>query len=62
MPVSRLPIILWIAILVFLTGCSDSMEPENLEPVLEMLPARDITRTEATVSARIHKRGTGQLT
>lgn len=62
MPVSRLPIILWIAISVFLTGCSDSMEPENLEPVLEMLPARDITRTEATVSARIHKRGTGQLT
>lgn len=62
MSVSRLHIILWINILSVLTGCSGSMEPDNLEPVLEMLPAHDITRNEAIVSARIHKRGTGSLT
>ena len=62
MPVNRLHIILWTAISVLLAGCSGSIEPDNLEPVLEMLPAHDITRTEAVVSARIHKRGNGQLT
>ena len=59
---NRLDIILWTVISVLLAGCSGPMEPDNLEPVLEMLPVQDITRTEAVVSARIHKRGSGQLT
>ena len=62
MSVSRLHIILCITISAILAGCSDSLEPDNLEPILEMLPAQDITRNEAVVSARIHKRGTGSLT
>lgn len=62
MRVSRFHIILWTVISVILAGCSGPIEPDNLEPVLEMLPAQDITRTEAVVSARIHKRGTGQPT
>ena len=62
MSVSRLLIIICITISAFLAGCSGSLEPDNLEPILEMLPAQDITRTEAVVSARIHKRGTGSLT
>lgn len=47
---------------LILTGCSDDDKPENFEPVIEMLPASGITRTEAVVSARIQKRGNSGFT
>lgn len=57
---------LWLQLLSLLfaasfTACSDGTEPPNLEPIVEMLPATGITRTEALVSARVHKRGPGKL-
>lgn len=47
---------------LLVTGCSDSDKPENFEPIIEVLPATDITRTEARVSGIVHKRGTTELT
>lgn len=47
---------------LMMTGCTDSDKPDNLEPVIEILPATDITRSEAVVSGRVHKRGTTGLT
>lgn len=47
--------------LLMLTACSED-KPDNFEPELEMLPASDITRTQAVVSARIHKHGSADLT
>ena len=39
-------------------GCADSA-PDNLEPIIEIYPATDVTRTEATVTARVQTRGSG---
>lgn len=49
--------IMFIAALTLCTGCSNPVSPDNFEPIIEMLPATDITRTEAVVSARIQIRG-----
>lgn len=46
---------------VILTGCASSVQPENLEPIIEMLGASEITRTEAVLSARVQNRGTSAL-
>lgn len=64
MTFSRLyTLLLSLAILpvLILTACADD-KPDNLEPVIEMLPASEIARTEAVVSARIHMRGAAPLT
>ena len=39
--------------LALLTACSDSPKPANPEPKLQMLPAEDITRTEAKIYGRV---------
>lgn len=43
------------------TGCSGADSPSNLEPVITVMEATDITRNEATISARIEKHGTVDL-
>lgn len=53
--------ILFMSVFV-ISGCGDAVRPDNPEPVMEMLPASEITRTEATISARIDRRGSGKLT
>ena len=45
-----------------LCACSGPTPPENYEPTFELLETTDINRTEATLSARIHKRGSTDLT
>ena len=45
-----------------LCACSGPTPPENYEPTFELLETTDINRTEATISARIHKRGSTNLT
>ena len=47
---------------LIVAGCSGPEPPHNPEPVIEMLPVSEITRTEAVISARIQKRGTSNLT
>lgn len=47
-------------LLLIMAGCAD-YEPDNLEPIIEMLPATEITRTQAVISARIQKRGSTPL-
>ena len=47
---------------LIVSGCSGPEPPDNSEPVIEMLPVSEITRTEAVISARIQKRGTSNLT
>lgn len=42
-------------------GCSDAARPENLEPLIELQPATEITRTEALITAHVRNRGTGRL-
>lgn len=42
-------------------GCSKTDGPQNLEPEITLLDAYDITRTEATLSAKIIKHGAGKL-
>ena len=52
-------IFLFMAVLVAalpLAGCSEKDRPDNLEPIIEMLPASEITRPQARVTAKIHKR------
>lgn len=44
-----------------LSACSKPEPPVNPEPIIEMLPATEITRTEAVISARIEQRGTTGL-
>ncbi|MDE7376545.1 MAG: leucine-rich repeat domain-containing protein [Muribaculaceae bacterium] len=46
---------------LFAAGCSDPQPPQNLEPVIEAMEARNITRTEAALSAHIQLRGTSKL-
>ena len=58
-------IFLFMAVLVAalpLAGCSEKDRPDNLEPIIEMLPASEITRTQARVTAKIHKRGVTSFT
>ncbi len=54
-----------ITILTLLTllmpGCSDRNAPQNLEPVLTLREASDVTRTEAVLSVDIESAGTGRL-
>ena len=47
---------------VLATGCEKATEPANPEPVIEVLPATEISRTEAVVGARIDSRGGSGLT
>lgn len=54
-------VILAAVISILLAGCSASDRPDNLEPIIDMLPAFDITRTEAVVSAKIQRRGISPL-
>ena len=42
-------------------GCSDTDGPQNLEPVITLLEATDVSRTEATLRAVIDNPGTGLL-
>lgn len=60
--ISRLVSLAAVMILaVIATGCSDADGPQNLEPVITLLEATDVTRTEATLSAVIATPGTGSL-
>lgn len=45
---------------LIMAACAD-YQPDNLEPIIEMLPATEITRTQAVISARIQKRGSTPL-
>ena len=59
---SAASVLLFAVISVFiLSGCSDPVRPDNPEPVIELLPAAEITRTEALISARVDRRGPGKL-
>ncbi len=49
------------AVIFVVTGCSGADSPNNLEPVITVTEATDVTRTEATLSARIEKHGTVDL-
>lgn len=49
------------ALAVAAAGCSGAGSPRNLEPAITVQEAVDITRNEATISAVIEKRGTGEL-
>lgn len=63
MIVRRLHILLTMILsAVVLTGCSDTAQPVNIEPELELIGATDITRTEAVLSARVLTHGTQSLT
>lgn len=42
-------------------SCSKPSLPDNLEPLIEIYPAEDITRTSAVISAHIEKRGSTPL-
>ena len=42
-------------------GCADPVRPDNLEPVIELLPVEGISRTGAVISARVLNRGQGAL-
>lgn len=55
-------IIFVIMSFILLTGCSSHAAPDNFEPIIEPLETVEITRTEATISARVHKRGSTDLT
>lgn len=59
MSVSRnyLQILLLSVLMLAQLGCSNPAEPDNFEPVIEILPVTDITRTEAVVSAKVQTRG-----
>ena len=48
--------ILFMSILT-LSGCSGKTHPDNPEPILTLSEATDISRTEATVTATIDRRG-----
>lgn len=47
---------------IIMAGCQAQITPGNLEPTIEAMEATDITRTEATVSVHVYKRGTTDLT
>lgn len=42
-------------------GCSDVAGPANIEPVISIQEASEVTRTEATLSAFVEKAGAGRL-
>lgn len=50
-----------ILLCLLLAACADPASPDNLEPTLTMLPASDVSRTEATLTARVDYRGTEPL-
>ncbi len=52
----RISILLLVS---FLAACS--VEPDNLEPDMDILDVYDITRTRATVSFRVQKYGSAKL-
>ncbi|MDE5568915.1 MAG: leucine-rich repeat domain-containing protein [Muribaculaceae bacterium] len=54
---SHIVTIIFIASLCYLVSCSGPAEPDNFEPIIELLPATDITRTEAVISVRVLTRG-----
>ncbi len=53
--------VLTVMLGILLAGCSATDGPANLEPIMEMLPATDVTRTEASLSIRILNRGQSPL-
>lgn len=57
---SIITLLISLALLV-LHACSGAEEPDNLEPVLTILPAESITRTEALIGVHIENRGPGRL-
>lgn len=46
-----------VIVALLAAGCSDPQQPQNLEPVIDTLATRSITRTEAEISAHIQLRG-----
>ncbi|MDE6267909.1 MAG: leucine-rich repeat domain-containing protein [Muribaculaceae bacterium] len=61
-PLPRILIFHISAVILFLTaGCSGSPHPDNLEPVIELFDADDVTRTAAIISAQIIDRGSTPL-
>ena len=38
---------------ILMSGCSDTAQPDNIEPEIELLEVTGITRTEAVISARV---------
>lgn len=59
---STYKLIFVLTAVILLAGCSNHAAPDNYEPVIEPLETADITRTEATISVRVHKRGSTNLT
>lgn len=47
--------------IIIISGCSDQATPEILEPIIELSEASDISRTEATVTVSIERRGSSAL-
>ena len=47
---------------ILMSGCSDTAQPDNIEPEIELLEVTGITRTEAVISARVIRHGSGRLT
>ena len=60
----HIPVVASVATIMCLLsqGCSSTPAPDNLEPIIETLEATGITRTEATLTVRIHKRSATSLT
>ncbi len=58
---SHVQYILLLYLAFTVTGCSLTDSPDNLEPVITILDATDITRSEATIAVRIDSRGGGEL-
>ncbi len=55
-------LVVTMLIIVLTPGCSDRNQPDNREPVLEITGVTDITRTEAQITAVVHKNGRTNLT
>lgn len=51
-----------LMLLFLLTGSCSQEQPDNIEPKITALDAKEITRNEATVAAKIELRGSGKLT
>ena len=50
-----------LVFLAVLTGCASVPEPTNIEPVISVEEASDVTRTGATVTATVMTQGTGKI-
>lgn len=55
------PIIFILSVLIS-AGCSENTRPDILEPVIELSEASDISRTEATLTVSIDRRGKAKIT